>query len=437
MNLPFWPDPQSHNHINLGLDRVFELLARLNNPHLKIPPTIHIAGTNGKGSTLAFLRAIFAEAGLKIHSYTSPHLVNFNERILLAGKEISDEFLGEILTECKAAAEKFPQISITFFEGITAAAFLAFSRVKADLLLLETGMGGRLDATNVLPEVLCSVITPIAFDHEEFLGKTLAKIAREKAGIIKKNCPVFVGKQKKSALRVIEERAQIMGSEAICRLSTVNCQPSLEGEYQKENASLAVTVALTQKQFHVTQKQIENGLKKTFWPARLQKISAGKFFKMLPKNCELYLDGSHNLQGAGTVREFLKSKKYSSSSLAHQRRGSRDSQDPRPFRPRMTKIIVIFSMLKDKNCEGFLRKIAPQIDQLIALEIPNESRSRSAANIKKIAKKIGIKSTTAENFEEAVGKISAKIKTGEDVLVLTCGSLYLAGEFLEKNYLTT
>ena len=191
MHLHFWPNPSGYRDIELGLSRVFDLLARVGNPHLKLPPTIHLAGTNGKGSTLSFLRTIFAESGLKIHTYTSPHLVNFNERIVLNGSEISDNFLNEILSECKEAAEIFPEIKVTFFEGITVAAFLAFSRVEADLLLLETGMGGRLDATNVLPKILCSIITPIAFDHQDFLGKTLAKIAFEKGGIIKKNCQVF------------------------------------------------------------------------------------------------------------------------------------------------------------------------------------------------------------------------------------------------------
>ncbi len=207
MKMPLWPNPSGYRDIELGLSRVFALLERLENPHLKLPATIHLAGTNGKGSTLSFLRAIFAESGLKIHSYTSPHLVNFNERIVLDGAEISDEFLNEILRECKKAAEISPEIKVTFFEGITVAAFLAFSRVKADILLLETGMGGRLDATNVLPEVLCSIITPIALDHQEFLGKTLAKIAFEKGGIIKKNSAVVIGKQKSSALRVLENVA--------------------------------------------------------------------------------------------------------------------------------------------------------------------------------------------------------------------------------------
>ncbi len=155
MRFPFWPDFSGYRNIELGLSRVYKLLERLDNPHLKIPPTIHLAGTNGKGSTLSFLKEIFTENGYKVHTYTSPHLVNFNERIVLAGEEISDSFLTEILNECKKAAEKSPAIPVTFFEGITVAAFLAFSRIEADILLLETGMGGRLDATNVLPKVLC------------------------------------------------------------------------------------------------------------------------------------------------------------------------------------------------------------------------------------------------------------------------------------------
>jgi dihydrofolate synthase/folylpolyglutamate synthase len=457
MKLPFWPNPQGYFNIDLGLSRVYELLARLENPHLKIPPTIHIAGTNGKGSTLAFLRRIFAESGLKIHTYTSPHLVNFNERIILADEEISDEFLNEILSECKIAAEKSPQIPVTFFEGITVAAFLAFSRVKADLLLLEVGMGGRLDATNVLPEVLCSVITPIAFDHEEFLGKTLAKIAFEKGGIIKKNCPVIISKQKASALKALENQAtkmgckmKIFGRDFITSFEKGGGQlrkqldggfrfklhdlnppfasfdklrmtrdpffkgvltlplPSLSGTHQIENAATAIAAALTQKKFPITENQIRSALTKTFHPARLQKINSGKFFKILPKNFELFLDGSHNVQGAETIKDFLKIQKNK-------------------------RIYVIFSMLEDKNCEGFLKKIAGEIDYLIAMTIPDESKSRKASAIQKIAKKIGINSIAAENFYEAFERIFLQQKNNEENLILICGSLYLAGKFLKTN----
>jgi len=463
----FWPDPSTYRDIDLGLDRVRLLLRRLGDPHLKLPPTIHIAGTNGKGSTLAFLRAIFVEAGLRVHAYTSPHLVNFNERIILANCEISDEFFNEVLLETKLAAEIEPQIPVTFFEGITVAAFLAFSRVEADVLLLEVGMGGRLDATNVLEEALCSVITPIAMDHQEFLGDNLSKIAFEKAGIIKENCPVFIGRQSDEVLPVLINWADKLNAQ----IKYFGCDykiryeenswfyndlelplPSLSGSHQLENAALAITAAL-QTNFKITPEIIKAAIVKTNWSARLQKITSGKFFTQLrhpsslhrhpcaqredlvrqnswdPRaarkddgerdkdeleckmddgeggDLELYLDGSHNLQGAATVLEFLEKQKNK-------------------------KIIVIFSMLKDKDCEGFLKIIADKVDRLIALEIPGESRSRSAEEIKNIAEKLLIKNVeVAKNFDDAFAKIADE----KNSLVLVCGSLYLAGKFLEGN----
>ncbi len=397
MKLPFWPNPQGYRDIKFGLSRVYDLLARLDNPHLKLPPTIHIAGTNGKGSTLSFLCSIFVEAGLRVHSYTSPHLVDFNERINLLGKNISDDFLNEILRECQLAAETDPAIPITFFEGTTVAAFLAFSRVEADVLLLETGMGGRLDATNVLPQVLCSVITPISFDHQEFLGNSLEEIAKEKAGIIKKNCPTVTGKQKQGALEVLKNKALEMESDLVCDLGSEVYDLEMLGSHQQENARTAVAVIKTQKKFLISDEQIKKGLKKTFWPARLQKVS----LKNLDKNFELYLDGSHNLQGAETVLDFLQKQKDK-------------------------KIFVIFSMLKDKDCAGFLRKISSKVDELIALEIPDEPKSRKADEISKIAADLGMESKTAKNFSDAF----EKIKYDEPALILICGSLYLAGKFL-------
>jgi dihydrofolate synthase/folylpolyglutamate synthase len=405
MKLPFWPNPQGYRDIKFGLNRCYELLERLGNPHLKLAPTIHIAGTNGKGSTLAFLKAIFTEAGLRVHSYTSPHLVNFNERINLAGVDISDDFLNEILAECKTAAELDSPIAVTFFEGTTIAAFLAFSRIEADVVLLETGMGGRLDATNVLPEVLCSIITPISFDHEEFLGNTLTKIAAEKAGIIKKNCPIVISKQNPEALEVIKNKAAELNSaifltdefeDKFDQFDLSNL--SLAGSYQKQNAAAAVTAIKAQRIFKISDDEINRGLGKAFWPARLQKITQ----KKLPNNCELYLDGSHNPQGAETILDFLESKK-------------------------LAKVFVIFSMLKDKNCDQFLKIISRKIDHLIALEIPDEPKSRSVEEILKIAHNHQIRSSAAENFDDAL----MKIKCEEPHLILICGSLYLAGKFLE------
>jgi len=423
MKLPFWPNPKGYRDINLGLARVYNLLARLDNPHEKLPPTIHLAGTNGKGSTLSFLRAIFSEAKYLVHTYTSPHLVSFNERIVLAGTEIDDKFLNECLQTCKEAASQDPEIEVTFFEGITVAAFLAFSKVKADVLLLETGMGGRLDATNVIAHNLLSIITPIAFDHTDFLGKTLAKIAYEKSGIIKTNCPVIVGKQKPAALTAIVKQAKslsssakIFGKDFSYKKNTKSITlkldqefyefpfPSLNGDHQIENATLAIAAAVSQKQLPITIEQIKLALVKTIWPARLQKIISGKFAKNLPSNYTLILDGSHNPQGAITVSKFLKLQK-----------------DKKRF--------VIFSMLKDKNCAAFLNKIKNEIDVLIALTIPDESKSYDKNEILKIAQNLGINSIVANNFEDAFGKINSL----QQSLIMVCGSLYLAGKFLEEN----
>ena len=405
MKLPFWPNPIGYRNIELGLTRVYELLRRLDNPHLKLPPTIHLAGTNGKGSTLAFLKAICEEHNLKTHSYTSPHLVNFNERIILAGREISDEFLNEILNICKIECEKEPKIKITYFEGITVAAFLAFSKVKADILLLETGLGGRLDATNVLPKVLCSIITPIALDHEEFLGDNIAKIAFEKAGIIKEDCPVIIGKQQEAAQEAIARQAKKYGAKIInYNPKFSDYKTSLIGHHQKDNAALAVTAIKSQNKFQISEEKIKSALIKAKWPARLQKIENGKLKENLTKNCDLYLDGGHNIAGAKTIKEFLKSQNH-------------------------RKKIIIFSMLEDKNCRDFLNEIKDEIDQLIAIEIENEVKSRDKEEIEKIARSLNIKSQIAQNIEQGLEQVNDE----KDSLILICGSLYLAGEFLEKN----
>ncbi len=429
MQFPFWPDFSGYRNIELGLSRVYQLLQRLDNPHHKLPPTIHLAGTNGKGSTLSFVRSIFSEAGYRVSCYTSPHLVNFNERIVLNGCEISDEFLTEILHECQKAANQEPAIPVTFFEGITVAAFLAFSRVKSDILLLETGMGGRLDATNVLEQVLCSIITPIAFDHTDFLGKTLNKIAFEKAGIIKKNCPVIIAKQKKSALQSIANQALKMNSatKVFGKDWQVKKQkngfvffgfgeeislslPSLLGDHQIDNASVAIATILNQTQFLISQNHIKSAIAKTFWPARLQKISNGKFTQKLSLNDQLYLDGSHNLQGSATIAKFLKSQKNQ-------------------------KIFVVFSMLQDKDCRGFLQKIQPYVDHLLTLPIKDEPKSRSSEEISEIAKEIGFKSITKTQSLSQAFEILTKLRVNEDeeYLILVCGSLYLAGNFLAEN----
>lgn len=415
MKLPKWPDPHYFHHINLGLDRIFELLKRLDNPHLKMPPTIHIAGTNGKGSTLAFLKNIFQDAGYKVHRYTSPHLVEFNERIEICGEKIDDNFLNEVLEKCREACEISPKIDITFFEATTACAFLAFSKIEADILLLETGMGGEFDATNVLPQVLCSIITTISLDHQEFLGANVEKIAEAKAGIIKKNCPVICVDQNPQILDLIQSKAltlnaEFINSEVFFESLNFNLNAikiPLNGSHQIENAQLAVSCVKYQNHFKISDENIKNGIEKTRWKARLEKIEDGIFAQNLPKNFQLYLDGSHNPQGATTIAEFL------TNFPNHQK-------------------IVIFQMLKDKNCEEFLKIIGTKIDKLLIFKIASDTRFRSPQNILEIAQNLQINSKIIENFYDAFEKIQQEFSSQES-LILICGSLYFASEFLIEN----
>jgi len=426
MNFPIWPDPIGYRNIDLGLDRVYKLLARLGNPHLSMPPVIHIAGTNGKGSTLSYLNAIFTEAGYKIHTYTSPHLVRFNERIILAGREIEDKYWNKLLLQCRKAAQIKPEIKVTFFEGITISAFLAFSKIKADVILLETGMGGRLDATNVVPNPLATIITSISKDHTEFLGKTLEKIAFEKAGIIKKNNLVICGKQKKSALEVIKKSAKINKSRIYIynenwKIKKIKNKmlfemkgkkllfplPALIGDHQLENAGNAIATILTQKKFKISKNNIASGLINARWKARLEKINSGKFFDLLPKNFQLFLDGGHNEGGAKTIANWLaKDKNY--------------------------KNYLICAMLENKDSEKFLRHFVSNVNYLIGMEINDEPKSKSALQIKTYAENLNINSDSAKNFSEAIKKIITIHNSIKPARIVICGSLYFAGEFLRE-----
>jgi dihydrofolate synthase/folylpolyglutamate synthase len=437
---PSWPSFEKSTLIKLGLFRVHKILERLGNPHLKLPPTIHIAGTNGKGSTLAFLKAILNAAGYSTHCYTSPHLVKLNERIILGDKEISDNYLKETIEECHKAALIKPEIPLTFFEAITTAAFLAFSRIKADILLLETGMGGRLDATNCIKDPLISIITPISFDHVEFLGKTLKKIAFEKAGIIKNNCPVIITKQKKSALDELKKIAinkkspyKIYGQDwkiksyknhfvinffspnKFPQLNSAKLElplPSLFGRHQIDNASTAIAALLSQKELLITYNDIKEGLSKASWPARLQKITQGKFYDLLTKKFsdkfELILDGSHNLQGATTVSNWLQEQPKKATYL-------------------------IFGMLENRNCSKFLEKLKNQINYLLAVAIESENEFTNPKQIVSSAKNLRIISSTSTSYQDAIAKIVKFHNSTKQLRVIICGSLYLAGDFLSKN----
>lgn len=457
MKFPTWPNPLGYRDVKLGLDRVYDLLERVGNPHKLLPPTIHVAGTNGKGSTIAFLASILTEAKYKVHLYTSPHLVEFNERIVLAGKEIEDDFLEDLLDECRYAANKHPKIEVTFFEGITVAAFLAFSKIKADILLLETGMGGRLDATNVIEDVLLSIITPISLDHTEFLGKTIEDIAFEKAGIIKNSSLVIAGKQEKSVLEIIEEQAikkkskvysfnhkftakEQIGSNNIIfemnQMSMILPLPFLAGKHQIENAGMAIAATLLiQNHFKISNKNIGNGIANAYWPARLEPILSGDLFNLLPSNYDLFLDGGHNEGGAKIIANWINNNKI---------------EDRKKGKKRIPHYLIC-GMLQDKDSKNFLKYLAGSVDFLVGIPIEGESKSKTGYQIAKIASGLGIKSVDAEEFTDAFEYIRA-IHDGEEThqsiniiknilnkrskqkaRIIICGSLYLAGKFLSKN----
>lgn len=411
MLFPSWPNPNKQ-FINLGLERISELLVRLNNPQHNLPPVVHIAGTNGKGSTLAFIKSILQTAGYRVHSYTSPHLIEFNERIELANKMIDDDFLTQVSHECRIASLKDQPIDLSFFEGTTAMAFLAFSKIKADILLLETGLGGEFDATNVVEQVLASIITTIDFDHQEYLGKTLKEIAKAKAGIIKKDCLTISTNQHREVIEVIESQAKKLSSNLIyanqLEFNFDNLELGLQGQHQLQNAQLAVSFIKNQKLFKISDQQIKIGLQNAQWRGRLERINDPKILKLLPNNCQFYIDGSHNLQGANTVNNFLKK-----------------------FKDK--KITLIFSMLKDKPCEEFLSTIINskdyQISEIILTTIPNQDRSMSLEELEKIIKKFNVKYFCLANYQQIFEKIN---HLQSQVAVLT-GSLYLVGDFLAKS----
>jgi dihydrofolate synthase/folylpolyglutamate synthase len=453
MKFPHWPEMKGYREIKFGLDRVYDLLTRLDNPHLLLPPTIHVAGTNGKGSNIAYLDAIFSDAGYKVHKYISPNLVQFNERITLAGKEISDEYLTEILNECKKAAEIAPKIEVTFFEGITVAAFLAFSRIKADILLLEVGMGGRLDATNVILDVIATIITPISNDHQEFLGNSLAKITREKAGIIKEGVPVIIGKQKPEALEILKNTAKEKNCPCYClgqdwtlfeedKNIHINIDdhklelplPALIGHHQLENATTAIVASLIQNDIEISDANLFNGLKKVKWPARLEKVKSGKLVNKLLKYFDIYLDGGHNENSAQAISNWLVKE--------NMRVVKGGKKSPSTY--------LICAMLENKNIYRFLKYLAGNLDFVIGMKINNENKSKTAKQICKNALELGIKSVDVDDFEEAFKYIKTidgvensersslvrsfnPFKKINKSRILICGSLYFVGQFIEEN----
>ena len=407
--------------IDLSLGRVERLLGRLGGPQQRLPPVIHVAGTNGKGSTVATLRACLEAGGWRVHAYTSPHLVRFHERIRLAGKLIEEAALLALLEECERANAGEP---ITYFEITTAAAFLAFARTPADIVLLETGLGGRLDATNVVRAPAVAAITPISLDHQDFLGDTIATIAAEKAGILKPGRPAAIGPQPQEALRVIEARAGEIGAR-LCRFgrewhafpsaSGMRYEgrtwrldlpaPALYGRHQIENAGIAIACLENLEGFALPPQAIAAGLRHIEWPARLQRLARGPLVNALPEGAELWLDGGHN-PGCGEV-------------LAEAAAGWRD-------RP----LDLVVGMLKTKDAAGFLAPLAPHARRLYAVTIPGEENPLPAEAIVAAARQVGLPAQSAPSVANAIAEIAAE---GDRPRVLICGSLHLAGRVLAEN----
>lgn len=407
--------------IDPGLERVERLLGALGNPHHRLPPVIHVAGTNGKGSLLAFLQAMFEAEGYKVHRYSSPHLVRFAERIIVAGEPIDEPYLFELLKRVKAKQDEFP---CTFFEATTVAAFLAFAERKADVVLLETGMGGRLDATNVIARPAAVAITPIGMDHAEFLGTTLEQIAGEKAAIIKPDVPAVIGPQEKIAYDVIVNNSQEVGGLlssynedwSMKRLMSGDWQyegkkwqytfptPKLAGNHQFYNAATAVAVLEAVAEIlPVSEGSIRQGVTQATWPARLQRLESGYWNSLLPQNVPLYLDGGHNEMAAKILAEWAK------------QTGA--------------KLHIVFGMLTTKDPELFLAQWKRVDCEFYVIPLPVDEPSYTAETLNICLKNNSINGDPYASIEDAMRGISAK--PGENVLI--CGSLYLAGAVLARH----
>jgi dihydrofolate synthase/folylpolyglutamate synthase len=416
--------------IDLSLDRMRRILDALGHPERGLPPVIHVAGTNGKGSTIAFMRAILQAGGRRAHAYTSPHLVRFNERFRLGAKGdgalVSDDELAEVLAECERANADAP---ITVFEITTAAGLVLFARHPADVLLLEVGLGGRLDATNVVDYPLATVITPVSFDHAEHLGDTIGQIAAEKAGILKSGAAAIVAAQPREALAAIERYAarikapvRVAGedwtaTEERGRLVYQDDAglidlpaPKLYGRHQFENAGVAIAALRAVGELKLPATAFETGIATAEWPARMQRLSQGSLAALAPTGGELWLDGGHNADGGRAI----------SNALA--------DLEERVSRP----LILIVGMLATKDCEGFLKNFAGLAQRIVAVPVPHQEKGLPPDGIADVARAVGIPAQSSTDINSALAVIR-----GFDLAplprILITGSLYLAGEVLAAN----
>ncbi len=419
------------NTIDLSLDRMHRLLADLGHPEQRLPPVIHIAGTNGKGSTTAYLRAICEAAGLRVHAFTSPHLVRINESFRLAGKLVGDDELMATLAHCTQVNGDMP---ITLFEMQTAAAFVLFAKHPADVVLLEVGLGGRLDSTNVIETPAACVLTPISIDHVEFLGPTLAGIAAEKAGIIKRGAQAICAEQAPEAMAAIEQAAK----RARATLHTAGEQwhvglengrlvyqddlglldltaPRLFGRHQIDNAGLAIATLRAVKLFSIETSAYERGIVGAEWPARMQRLSHGALLAAAPAGAELWLDGGHNADGGRVIAAAL---------------GDLEERAPRP-------LVIIAAMMANKDAAGFLANFTGLTRHVIAVQIPDgQGSARQGAMPREAladaARSLGLRVDLAASVPAALQALAALAYEVPPRILIT-GSLYLAGHVLDIN----
>ena len=416
--------------IDLDLTRVHRLLERLDHPERKLAPVIHVAGTNGKGSTIAYLRAILEAAGLRVHVYTSPSLVRINERFRLGrpggGILVGDDELYAALEHCEQANAGAP---ITLFEIETAAAFCLFAQHPADVVLLEVGLGGRLDATNVIDAPLVTVIAPISMDHTEFLGDTLTAIAGEKAAIIKRNVPVICAEQPPEAIAVIEQSAKRMRAplHAAGEGWHVNVErgrlvyqddrglmdlpaPRLFGRHQFDNAGLAIATLRAQEKFRIGPAAFEAGIVNAEWPARMQRLASGTLLEQAPQGCEIWLDGGHNAEGGRVAAAAL---------------GDLEERVSRP-------LVVIVGMMVNKDANAFLANFAGLTRHIIAVRIPDQDNAMPPNRLADAARELGMRVEISTGIEAALRSI-ARLAYEAPPRILITGSLYLAGHVLGLN----
>jgi dihydrofolate synthase / folylpolyglutamate synthase len=414
--------------IDLSLDRIRRVLERLGSPEKRVPPVVHVAGTNGKGSTIAFLRAMLEAAGKSVHVYTSPNLVRVNERFRLGsrggGLLVSDAELAQALAECERANGDSP---ITLFEIETAAAFVLFAQHPADYLLLEVGLGGRLDATNVVERPLASVVTPVSMDHVEFLGDTIEKIAAEKAGIFRAGVPAVIAAQTDLVSAVLERHAE----RARAPLHAAGQQwhagveqgrlvyqdekglldlppPKLFGRHQFDNAGTAIA-ALRAAGVRLPARAIEQGLTRAEWPARLQRLTSGRLVSLAPAGAELWLDGGHNADGGRAIAAAL---------------GDLEERVSRP-------LVLVVGMLSTKDRSAFLRNFTGLVRRVYGVPI-HQDKGVPADEIAASARTAGMPADAAAGIEDALAKIGA-LGFDPPPRILITGSLYLAGEMLSAN----